>query len=337
MMLLQRLLGISILAGSLGVGWLWTDYREFLQTPLRTPAEGLVYTLTAGASASSLGRELAQQGILSSSLYMRLFARQDDNALRLKVGEYRIPPGTTPQGLLSLLASGKVIQYPITLVEGWNFRQVREALEADSRIENTLVGLDDKAVMARMGRPDDQPEGLFLPDTYHFPKGLDDLRILRRAMQSMAEVLAAEWKQRDAGLPLETLYQALILASIVEKETGLAGERPHIAGVFLRRLRKGMLLQTDPTVIYGMGDAFDGNIRRTDLKRDTPYNTYTRAGLPPTPIAMPGRAAIHAVLHPADGTSLYFVARGDGGHVFSSTLKEHNKAVRKYQLKRKRG
>ncbi len=337
MTLPQRLLGISILTGSLGIGWIWTDYREFLQTPLRTHAEGLVYTLKAGDSVSSLGRELARRGILSSSLYLRLYARLDDNARGLQAGEYLIPPGTNPRGLLSLLASGKVIQYPVTLVEGWNFRQVRKALEADERIENTLAGLDDKTVMARLGRLDDHPEGLFLPDTYHFPKGLDDLRILRRAMQSMTEVLAAEWKQRADGLPLETPYQALILASIVEKETGLAVERPHIAGVFLRRLRKGMLLQTDPTVIYGMGNAFDGNIRRADLKRDTPYNTYTRAGLPPTPIAMPGRAAIHAVLHPAEGTSLYFVARGDGGHVFSTTLKQHNKAVRKYQLKRKRG
>ncbi len=337
MKLIQRLIGISILAASLGIGWLWTDYRDFLQQSLRIPDTGLVYTLEAGGSASSLGRDLAEQGILSSPLYMRVLARMDGNARRLKAGEYLIPPQTTPSGLLSLLASGKVIQYPLTLVEGWSFQQIREALNADSRIENTLDGLDDKAVMARLGRPDDLPEGLFLPDTYHFPKGTDDLRMLRRAMQSMDDVLAAEWKLRDEGLPLETPYQALILASIIEKETGLASERPQIAGVFIRRLRKGMLLQTDPTVIYGMGDAFDGNIRRTDLRRDTPYNTYTRAGLPPTPIAMPGRAAIHAALHPADGSSLYFVARGDGGHVFSATLKEHNKAVRRYQLKRKRG
>lgn len=337
MKILQRLIGFSILAASLGIGWLWIDYRNFLQTPLRLPSEGITYTLNPGGSTASIGRELTQRGILDSPRYFRLLARQDPNAGRLKAGEYRIPPGTTPPQLLDLLANGRAIQYAVTLVEGWTFRQVRKALEADDRLRQTLGGVEDGEVMNRLGRAGDHPEGLFLPDTYHFPRGSDDLGVLRRAMGAMDQVLTEEWVGRAEDLPLDTPYEALILASIVEKETGLAEERPQIAGVFVRRLRKGMLLQTDPTVIYGMGEAFDGNIRRADLRRDTPYNTYTRAGLPPTPIAMPGRAAIRAVLHPAAGDSLYFVARGDGGHVFSATLKEHNRAVRKYQLKRSGG
>ncbi len=337
MKIIQKLLALTILLGSLAVGWFWFEYQAFLQTPLSLPEDGLVYTLEPGGSSADVGRELAEKGALASTRYLRLLARQDANAGRLKAGEYLIPAGTTPEGLFELLAGGRSIQYAFTIIEGWSFKQMLQAVAADPRIKQTLEGVTGEQLMARLGRASEHPEGRFLPDTYHFPKGMSDVEVLMRAMQAMDKALEVEWAGRSDKLPLKTPYEALILASIVEKETGLAAERQQVAGVFTRRLNKGMLLQTDPTVIYGMGDAFDGNIRRKDLRRDTPYNTYTRKGLPPTPIAMPGRAAIHAALHPADGKSLYFVASGDGGHVFSNTLKEHNKAVRRYQLKRKGG
>ena len=243
--------------------------------------------------------------------------------------------GLTPAALLDLLVSGKVIEYSLTLVEGWTFAQVLEATRSHPVLVQSLApdaGPGD--VMTALGHPGEHPEGRYFPDTYQFPRGTTDLQVLARSYDRMAEVLAREWDARAEGLPITDPYEALTLASIVEKETGRAEERPAIAGVFVRRLEKGMLLQTDPTVIYGLGDAFDGNLRRRDLERDTPYNTYTRAGLTPTPICMPGRDAIHAVLHPADGDALYFVATGDGGHHFSATLSEHNRAVRRYQLNR---
>jgi UPF0755 protein len=219
-------------------------------------------------------------------------------------------------------------------VEGWTFRQLLSALRRHEAVRDTLDGLSDEAIMARLGYPGKHPEGRFLPETYQFPRGTSDLEFLRRAYDGMQRALAAAWQGRAEDLPLDSPHEALVLASIVEKETGLASERARIAGVFVRRLRRGMRLQTDPTVIYGLGEAFDGNLRRRDLAADTPYNTYTRAGLPPTPICLPGKAAIEAVMHPAHGTSLYFVARGDGSHQFSDTLEAHNRAVQKYQLNR---
>lgn len=328
----HRILGLLILAGSLTLGGLWIDYRAFQETSLALPQDGLVYTLPSGGNAWSLGRDLVAYGVLRRPLYLRLLAWERAAAVHLKAGEYRIPPGTTPPRLLDLLTSGRVIQHPITLVEGWTFAQVRQALAAAEWAQRILEGLTPAEIMARLGRPGTPPEGRFLPDTYRFPRGVTDLDILGRALQAMDRFLATAWAGRAAELPLETPDQALILASIVEKESGLTAERPQIAGVFLRRLRLGMRLQTDPTVIYGLGDAFDGNLRRADLSQDTPYNTYVHGGLPPTPIALPGRAAIRAVLHPASGAALYFVARGDGGHAFSATLEAHNQAVRKYQL-----
>jgi UPF0755 protein len=222
----------------------------------------------------------------------------------------------------------------LTLVEGWNFREVLEAVREHPVIVDTLPAEATASdVMALLGHPDEHPEGRFFPDTYLFPRDTTDVQFLMRAFERMETILEDEWEQRAAELPLKDPYEALILASIIEKETGRADERTEIAGVFIRRLRKGMLLQTDPTVIYGLGDSFDGNLRRRDLEADNPYNTYRRAGLTPTPIAMPGRDAIHAALHPADGDALYFVAKGDGSHQFSATLGEHNRAVRRYQLK----
>jgi UPF0755 protein len=238
----------------------------------------------------------------------------------------------TPESLLRKLAGGEVIQHAITLIEGQTFREMLALIAANDKIVHTLDGASAGEIMARLGHEGENPEGRFLPDTYHFPQGTTDLAFLQRAYNAMERLLAGEWAARARGLPLNTPYEALTLASIVEKETGLAEERPAIAGVFIRRLLKGMRLQTDPTVIYGLGERFDGDLRAGDLRTDTPYNTYTREGLPPTPIAMPGAASIHAVLHPDKGDTLYFVANGNGGHYFSRTLKEHESAVQKFQL-----
>lgn len=330
--LFTRLLGASILLCSFLLAWYWMDYREFANSPLQLPEQGLVYQLRPGTSVAALAGELVQQGVLDSPLYLRLLARQRGDAERIKAGEYRIVAGTTPAQLMDQLVLGKVVQYSLTLIEGWSFAQVRAALANEPALKQTLNGKSAAEILAQLGASESHPEGLFLPDTYVFIRGDSDINFLKRAYQAMKSYLAEEWNQRAEDLPLETPYQALILASIIEKETGKEEERPAIAGVFVRRLKRGMKLQTDPTVIYGLGDAFDGNLRRRDLRRDTPYNTYTRKGLPPTPIALPGREAVQAALHPQDGKSLYFVARGDGSHAFSSTLNEHNRAVRKYQL-----
>jgi UPF0755 protein len=332
--MLNRLIGILILVLSLLLAWGWMHYGSFKEVPLTLPQEGLVYILEPGSSVNTLAADLAAQGVIEQPILLRLLARLSDQASRLQAGEYRIPPGTTPVRLLEILASGKVIQHGLTLVEGWTFKQVMAAVSAHEALQHTLNDLPDDEIMQRLGYPGQHPEGRFFPDTYHFPRGERDVDFLNRAYRRMQQFLAKEWEQRAKDLPFKTPDQALILASIVERETALPEERPRIAGVFIRRLQKDMLLQTDPTVIYGMGDSYAGNIRRRDLETDTPYNTYVRKGLTPTPIAMPSGAAIRAVLHPQDGKELYFVATGDGGHFFSASLDEHNRAVRKYQLKR---
>lgn len=310
------------------------DYRRFLDTPLDVPADGLVLDVKPGMGVGAIARELRRQpGLLRSTFYLEIYARLNGLAPRLKTGEYALAPGTTPRDLLERIAAGRVIQYPLTVVEGWTFHQLRQALAAHPKIAQTLREASDTEIMTQLGRPGQHPEGWFFPDTYHFPAGFTDEAFLRRALVAMERRLTRAWSQRAADLPLDNPYQALILASIIEKESGLAAERPAIAGVFARRLREGMLLQTDPTVIYGLGAAFDGNLRRRDLAADTPYNTYTRKGLPPTPIALPGADALAAAVRPADGDALYFVADGEGGHVFSKTLDEHNRAVRRYQLR----
>lgn len=307
---------------------------SFSDNPMALPEAGITYELLPGTSLAAVAGDLERSGYLKSAFYFRLLARLDGQAGNIKAGEYHLPSGLTPKSLLALLVSGKVVSHSLTLVEGWSFQQMLAAVAGHEALRKTLVDLPDSEIMDKLGLAGIHPEGRFLPDTYHFPKGTTDQDFLKRAYRGMEQLLAREWAEREPGLPLNSPYEALILASIVEKETGKAHERPEIAGVFIRRLRKGMLLQTDPTVIYGMGVSFDGNIRRSDLRRDTPYNTYLRKGLTPTPISMPGADAIHAVLHPAKGSSLYFVAKGNGQHHFSDTLAEHNKAVRKYQLKR---
>ncbi|MNO94102.1 putative aminodeoxychorismate lyase [compost metagenome] len=291
--------------------------------------------MPSGYTPGHLLARLQDEEVLHGALWLRLYWRFNLSGQALHSGEYRLQPGMSGADLLELWARGDVVQYDVTLVEGWTFRQVRELLARQPKIERTLDGLSDEEVMARLGQPGVYPEGRFFPDTYRYVRGMRDVDLLKQAYKRMEGILGEEWQKRARGLPYREPYQALIMASLVEKETGVPQERGQIAGVFVRRLQKSMLLQTDPTVIYGMGERYAGKITRDDLRKPTPYNTYVTPGLPPTPIALPGREAIHAALNPADGQSLYFVARGDGSHVFSDNLDDHNKAVQEYQLKRR--
>jgi len=315
--------------------WGWRDFSRFGNAPLHVAAQGESIDIARGSSFKEIVRQLRDQGLSSASpLYWRLLAVQMRVAGKLHAGEYATPVGLTPRQLLANMAAGRVMQRNFTIVDGWTFHEVLVALGKAEKLQHATAGLDDAAIMQKIGAPGEQPEGRFLPETYAYVKGDSDLDILKRAHSAMAKTLDALWPGRDKDLPLATPYDALILASIVEKETGRADERAKIAGVFVRRLEDHMLLQTDPTVIYGMGDSYQGKIHKVDLTTDTPYNTYTRPGLPPTPIALPGKPAIVAALHPAPGSALYFVARGDGSHAFADTLAEQNRNVACYQLKR---
>ena len=335
----RRLLamGLAVLVAGLliVVALLLGQYQNFRSSNLSVPEAGLIYEVSPGTSLNRLAHDLQRETIIEHPRFFILLGRELAVATRLQAGQYRLDPGMTPQVLLETLSSGAVVQHTLTLIEGQTFREMLELIHASDELGHTLQEADPEVVMAVLGKEDEHPEGRFLPDTYLFPIGTTDREFLQRAYHAMAELLAGEWENREPELPLESPYEALILASIVEKETGLAAERPLIAGVFISRLEKGMRLQTDPTVIYGMGEDFDGNIRSRDLRADTPYNTYTRYGLPPTPIAMPGADAIRAVLHPDKKGYLYFVARGNGAHYFSRTLEEHNRAVQKFQLGKK--
>jgi UPF0755 protein len=328
----MRALLIIVFAASMVVLGSWMELERFKSTPLALAEEPRLLDVPSGTSLRALTEKLTREGVLAHPYFLGALAHLRGDAARIKAGEYELAAGITPPQLLDLLVSGRVVQRAVTLVEGWTVAEAMGSIAADERLTATLADKSPEALMAALGHPELHPEGRFFPDTYYFEKGASDLDILRRAYQTMESVLDEEWADRGENLPLETPYQALILASIVEKETGLASERADIAGVFVRRLEKGMKLQTDPTVIYGLGASFDGDLRRSDLRSETPYNTYVHRGLPPTPIALPGRAAIRAALHPSDGDSLYFVAKGDGSHVFSATLAEHNRAVRRYQL-----
>lgn len=332
----SKIIGILIVAGAVGFGWLWFDYQDYMDSPLNVSEKGFRFELKRGMNLTRLLKELSAKGIITKPRYILWYARLTGKANHIHVGEYELVEGDTARSFIQHILKGKVVQYVLTIVEGWNFKQMMDAVQSHQSLSHTLKGKTVEEIMTALGYPDEHPEGRFLPDTYYFPKGLTDVEFLKRAYIAMEHYLDKEWQNREVGLAVKTPYEALILASIVEKETGLASERKAIAGVFMRRLIKGMRLQTDPTVIYGMGDRYHGNIRRSDLQRDTPYNTYRRSGLTPTPIAMPGRDAIHATLHPDEGNALYFVSRGDGSHHFSSTLEEHNEAVIKYQLKGKK-
>lgn len=322
------------LTSVLVAGGAWWMYQDSLQQPLQLEQEQ-AQQVTPGSTPGQLLQALEQQGVIRGVLWLRMSWRMQQQVPAVQVGEYALTPGMTLSDLLHKWQTGDRISHRITLIEGWTFARVRQALAANPVLEQHTTELSDARLMAALEREGQHPEGRFFPDTYQFNRGQSDLDILRQANRRLEEVLEQEWQQRADNLPYKTADEALVMASIVEKETGMASERPDIAGVFVRRLRKGMLLQTDPTVIYGMGDNYRGRITRADLRRPTPYNTYVISGLPPTPIALAGREAIHAALHPAAGDALYFVARGDGSHSFSRTLDEHNRAVRQYQLKRR--
>lgn len=327
---LVALVLLAVLAAA-SVALLWQRQADFAATPV-TPAQASV-VVDSGDSFNTVLGKLRAAGIDEGhDLQWHWLARQLDAAGKIKVGEYALEPAPSPETLLRNMRQGKVLQYRVTIVEGWNIRQLRAALKRAEPLRHTTTDMSDTELMAALGFAGQHPEGRFLPETYLYQRGDTDLDVLRRAHAAMEKALAAAWAARAVDLPLDSPYQLLTLASIIEKETALASERPQIAGVFVRRLKAGMRLQTDPTVIYGIGSAYDGNIRRVHLNTDTPYNTYTRAGLTPTPIAMPGRDALQAAAQPAAGTALYFVARGDGSgaHEFSTTLAEHNAAVARY-------
>jgi UPF0755 protein len=323
---------VAVAAGA----YAFMRYQAFADATLSiAPTDEPVLSIEPGDGFLRVLAKLRKAGVTQGhDLEWKALALQLGVASRVQVGDYSLEGELTPRTLLAKLARGDVIQQRITIIEGWNFRTLRAALAANPGLAATTAGDSDAQIMEKLGRKGVHPEGRFLPETYLFTRGTSDLDILRRAAGAMDTALAKAWRGRDPDARIDTPDKLLTLASIVEKETGLADERPRIAGVFLRRLELGMLLQTDPTVIYGIGEAYDGNIRKRDLLADTPYNTYTRAGLPPTPIAMPGQAALDAVAHPVRGKALYFVASGGGAHVFAETLAEHNANVRRFQLKR---
>jgi UPF0755 protein len=320
------LAGFLFLAVALGGGVAW-----WLHAPLPMGSEPLELAIEPGTLPRGVAQDVQAAGVRVDARILYAFLRLSGRGRDIRAGNYEIPPGTTPLALLDKLVRGEETLRTLTLVEGWTFRQVRAALARDEQLKHDTAGLTDADLMELLGRPGVHPEGRFFPDTYTYAKGSSELAVLRRALHAMDRRLEAAWAQRASDTPLKSADEALILASIVEKETGRASDRPQIAGVFTNRLRNGMLLQTDPTVIYGLGEKFDGNLRRKDLLTDTPWNTYTRAGLPPTPIAMPGKASLLAAVQPERTKALYFVARGDGTSHFSSSLDEHNRAVNRYQ------
>jgi UPF0755 protein len=292
-----------------------------------------IFLVETGTSFTATTNKLSKEGVLLHPVLLRFYARVTNRTI-IRSGEYLLEQGMTPLQLLSLFNAGNVMRHQLTMVEGRTVRQILQMLSAEEKLQKKLKGLSDQQLMALLGVHGNSLEGLLFPDTYQYTVDSSDLDLLKEANQKLEQVLEEEWQTRDGNLPYKNAYDALIMASIIEKETGTPEERSAIAGVFVRRLQKGMKLQTDPTVIYGLGDAYAGNLTRKHLLLDTPYNTYTRSGLPPTPIALAGREAIHAALHPEDGDTLYFVGKGDGHHYFSSTLAEHEKAVRRFQLTR---
>ncbi|GAB2782680.1 endolytic transglycosylase MltG [Halomonas shantousis] len=333
----MRVVKILLLLGVVGIAAVFLAFRYWesrLDAPIAAETE-ILYEVPRGAGFHRVIDDLSEQGIIAETWPYRVLARIEPESLAgLRAGEFRIEPGLSGRELIALLSSDNVVTYRLTVPEGWTFDQMRGVLAEAPKLDHRTVDMSDEEIMAALGHDDEHPEGRFFPDTYRYQKGTPDLELLRQAYARMADTLDEVWAQRDEDLPIDTPYEALILASLIERETGASEERRQIAGVFTRRLQRGMRLQTDPTVIYGMGEAYKGNITRADLQRDTPYNTYLISGLPPTPIAMPGRAALEAAVHPQPGDALYFVARGDGTHHFSSTLSQHNAAVRRYILNR---
>jgi UPF0755 protein len=331
---MRRLLkSVLLLASAAGVALIgWTAW--FATQPLRLRESPLEFSIERGSTLRTVSLQLAQSGVRMLPTQFTILGRVMGKATNIKAGNYAIQSGLTPLQLLDKFTAGDISQAEVTFIEGWTFRQLRAALDAHPALRHDSTALGEIEILSRIGATEIAAEGLFFPDTYLFPKNSSDLDLMRRAYHAMQGHLEAEWEGRDRKVPYATSYEALVLASLVEKETGIASDRPIIASVFVNRLRAGMPLQTDPSVIYGMGAGFDGNLRKRDLQRDTVFNTYTRGGLPPTPIALPGLASIQAALRPAPTGYLYFVARGDGTSEFSVSLEEHNRAVNKYQKRK---
>jgi UPF0755 protein len=330
--ILSVLFTVAIAASLAGLFWLAPQIQQFYEQPLQSDDD--FYLVPAGSHIGRVARDFQQRGWIEDAEVLRYWYRIKGQASQLHAGEFALADSDTVDSLLQRIVRGDVIQHPLTVVEGQRFSDFRAALAAAPGLQQKTQAWSDAEIMSALGAEGQHPEGQFFPDTYFYTRDATDLSLLKQAYTRLQNTLQQEWQNKAEGLPYKTAYEALIMASIIEKETGIASERAEIAGVFVRRLQKGMKLQTDPTIIYGMGDRYKGNIRRRDILEATPYNTYVIKALPPTPIALPGAAAIHATLHPADGDALYFVATGDGGHYFSATLEEHNRAVRKYQLKR---
>lgn len=320
---LALMLAFTLVVVSTGYGW--------VNQRLDLPAPTVDLSIEPGLSAQDVANAVVQAGVPVNASFLYAWFRLSGQARKIKAGSYELTADTTPRSLLQKLVRGEESLRAVTLVDGWTFRQVRQALKKAEQLKPDSQDMSNAALMAQLGKPGAGPEGRFFPDTYTYRKGSSDLAVLQRAMRAMDARLAAAWALRDPQTPLKTPEQALILASIIEKETGLSSDRPAIAAVFNNRLRLGMRLQTDPTVIYGLGAKFDGDLRKKDLQTDTPWNTYTRDGLPPTAIAIPGKAALLAAVQPARSKALYFVAKGDGSSAFSNTLDEHNRAINKYQ------
>ena len=319
---------VSSVIAAIGVGG---TFVYWAQQPITTEGEAIPFTISPGSGAHAAGQQIADAGVPIVPILFNLLARIEGKTSKIKAGSYELKPGTTPQRLITQLARGEFAQESLTIIEGWTFRQMRLAMASHPGLKHDTAALSDKELMARISPEYVQPEGLFFPDTYLFAKGASEMQIFKQAHAAMIGRLSEAWDKRDPALPYKNPYEALVMASIVEKETGQKSERAMIAGVFVNRLKTGMLLQTDPTVIYGMGDSYQGKIRKRDLEADTPYNTYTRGGLPPTPIALPGAQSLTAALAPARTQALYFVARGDGTSQFSANLPDHNRAVNQYQ------
>lgn len=329
-------LGVGLAIAAILVVAAWLGLRQYektwLATPIATLQQPAVFQLPPGASLSAVADALQKAGWLDRPLLWVWYAKRIGAATRIKAGEYQLQAGTTPALMLNQFVTGAVMMYTLTVPEGWTFRQALAAIQSNPAVTVEFAGRPADEVMKRLGLAGRHPEGMFFPDTYRFPRGTTDRELLQQAQARLEEELASAWKKRKPGLPLKTPYEALILASLVEKETGAPDERPLIAGVFINRLRIGMRLQTDPSVIYGLGDAFDGDLRRRDLETDTPYNSYTRAGLPPTPISLVGQAALEAAVRPQATDALYFVAtgKGDGRHYFATSLVAHNSNVARH-------
>lgn len=327
--LVRLVLGIVLLTGVCAGGLVY-----WAQAPIVTEGKPIEFTVKPGSGAQAVAAQLSSAGAPMSPMLFTVMARVTGNGSKLKAGPYELKPGVSPWKLLGKIVRGEIAQDAVTIIEGWTFKQMRQALNAHPTLKHDTATMSDAQLLEKIGVKDFRhPEGLFFPDTYMFAKGASDLLVFKQAHSNLTKRLNELWEKRDASLPYKSAYDALIMASIVEKETGKKSERGLIASVFVNRLHKGMLLQTDPTVIYGIGESFDGNIRRRDLKKDTPYNTYTRKGLPPTPIALPGMQSLTAAFNPEKSDALYFVARGDGSSQFSTNLRDHNNAVIQYQLK----